>query len=251
VNDEDEGDDPPPPAMKRERSNSLPNLAVDGGDMVQRMRQALRRRGLGEVDTVFDDGYVQSIMNRTKNGKQRTFEYSLDKLEASLRWRREYGAAEVTYQDVAQSLAPQHMIWHGFDSLGRPILYVKPSKMDLSTYNTENYLKAHVYLLERGISMIPKGETTFVLVADASGLGNKHTDLKLMRQLAHIATLAYPDRLGVLIVGPVNMIVRGIWTVVSRLVSATVSSKIRFVPSPRKAVSDMLRHGCQPPEWLS
>eukprot|EP00282_Hemiselmis_andersenii_P009063 CAMPEP_0114177408 /NCGR_PEP_ID=MMETSP0043_2-20121206/38006_1 /TAXON_ID=464988 /ORGANISM="Hemiselmis andersenii, Strain CCMP644" /LENGTH=215 /DNA_ID=CAMNT_0001275775 /DNA_START=146 /DNA_END=791 /DNA_ORIENTATION=- len=154
---------------------------------------SFEEEGLGEVDTVFDDGYVQSIMNRTKNGKQRTFEYSLDKLEASLRWRREYGAAEVTYQDVAQSLAPQHMIWHGFDSLGRPILYVKPSKMDLSTYNTENYLKAHVYLLERGISMIPKGETTFVLVADASGLGNKHTDLKLMRQLAHIATLAYPD----------------------------------------------------------
>uniref|UniRef100_A0A7S0VL64 CRAL-TRIO domain-containing protein n=1 Tax=Hemiselmis tepida TaxID=464990 RepID=A0A7S0VL64_9CRYP len=210
-----------------------------------------RAKGFSEVDSVFDDSYLKSVMNRTKNGKQRTFEYSLEKLEASLQWRREYGAAQVTYEDVAASLSPQHMVWKGFDASGRPVLYAKPSDMDLSTYSTDNYLKAHVYLLEQGIAMIPKGQTTFVLVADASGMGKKHTDLKLMRQLAGIATTAYPDRLGMLLVGPVNMLVRGIWAVVSRLVSPSVASKIRFVRSPRAAVCAMLRQGEEPPEWLS
>mmetsp|Transcript_36384 Transcript_36384/g.71063 ORF Transcript_36384/g.71063 Transcript_36384/m.71063 type:complete len:342 (+) Transcript_36384:348-1373(+) len=247
------------PCITRDRSYSLPDVRLSGdrvcahreGDMADRMRQVLKLRGFNEVDDVLDDDYIQNVTTRIKNGKQRTFEYSAEKLQASLRWRREYGAAKVVYQDVEQSLAPQHMVWQGLDLTGRPILYVKPSLMDLSTYDRENYLKAHVYLLEQGMGMMPKGTTTFMLVADASGLGRQHTDIKLMRQLVHIATLAYPDRLGTLMVGPVNMVVRGVWSIVSRLISKNMASKICFVQSPSQAIREFLPEGQEPPEWLA
>jgi hypothetical protein len=40
-------------------------------------------------------------------------------------WRRAYGAAAVTADDVARAMAPQHMYWDGEDRFRRPILYVR------------------------------------------------------------------------------------------------------------------------------
>ena len=54
----------------------------------------------------------------------------------------------------------RYQMWKGKDADGRPILYVKPSKMDLETYDTENYLRAHVYLLERGMELMDDDVTT-------------------------------------------------------------------------------------------
>ncbi|KAJ1485169.1 hypothetical protein T484DRAFT_2459693 [Baffinella frigidus] len=89
-------------------------------------------------------------MGRFKDGKQRTFEYSAEKLADALRLRREYDAPNITRADVARSLAPGHMWWGGEDRIGRPILCVRPARMDLATYNTDEYLRAHVFLIEEG-----------------------------------------------------------------------------------------------------
>ena len=75
------------------------------------------------------------------------------------------------------------MIWQGQDSSQRPILYAMPSRMDLETFDRDNYLKAHVYLIERGIEQMQGDVTSFVLVADSSGISRQHVDVKLMRCL--------------------------------------------------------------------
>jgi len=78
------------------------------------------------------------------------------------------------------------MWWEGEDKFGRPILYARPGEMDLSTYSREEYVKAHVYLIEQGLQRMRAGVITFVLVVDASHLSTKHFDLARDKQLLHI-----------------------------------------------------------------
>jgi len=87
---------------------------------------------------------------------------------------------------LGRALAPNHMWWEGEDKFGRPILYARPGEMDLSTYSREEYVKAHVYLIEQGLQRMRAGVSTFVLVVDASHLSTKHFDLARDKQLLHI-----------------------------------------------------------------
>mmetsp|Transcript_11362 Transcript_11362/g.27864 ORF Transcript_11362/g.27864 Transcript_11362/m.27864 type:complete len:357 (+) Transcript_11362:357-1427(+) len=252
-----------PPRLTRMRSSSLPDLtktvasperpgaaASEKSERVAHMRKALAARGFSEQAQVLSDAYITTVLLAHKNGKQRTFDYALDKLAESLQWRRDYGAAALTAHDVAQPLAPGHMYWRGRDPEGRPILWVRPALMDLATYDRDLYLKAHVYLLERGLELMTGDVTCFVLVADSTGLSQKHMDAKLMRELLKVAQVAYPDRLGALVVGPVNMIVRGAWVLLSRLMSTRLAEKINLVQSPRAHLSSLLPAE-EIPEWLA
>jgi hypothetical protein len=83
------------------------------------MRKLLREKGFSEADEFFTDEYLHSAMQATKNGKRRTFEYSAEKLQLSLQWRRDCGAAHITRLHVHAALAPNHMWWEGVDIHGR------------------------------------------------------------------------------------------------------------------------------------
>lgn len=88
-------------------------------DTIVKMRKLLREKGFTEADEFFTDEYLHSAMQATKNGKRRTFEYSAEKLELSLQWRRDCGAAHITRLHVHAALAPNHMWWEGVDIHGR------------------------------------------------------------------------------------------------------------------------------------
>ena len=62
--------------------------------------------------------------------------------------------------------------------------------------------------VSQGLKRMGPSVSTFVLVVDARGLCSKHMDLVRDKQLLHMATTAYPDRLGALVVGPVNSFIR-------------------------------------------
>ena len=176
--------------------------------LVQRLRTFLREKHWEEADDLFTDEYLHTVLHATKNGKQRTFEYAAAKLQQSLEWRRQYGASSIKREDVSNALAPNHMWWEGEDKYGRPMLYARPGLMDLKTYSREEYVRAHVYLIEQGLKRMRPGVSSFVLVVDSSGLSTKHFDITRDKQLLAIGTEAYPDRMGALVVGPVNGFIR-------------------------------------------
>ena len=168
---------------RKPRRNS--NDPVDHEE-IQTMREWLRERGWIEADDFFSDEYLHEVIHGVKDGKQRTFEYSSLKLQQSLQWRRDYGAAHISRLDVSNALAPGHMWWEGEDLFGRPILYARPGEMDLSTYCRDEYVRAHVWLIEQGLQRMRPGVSSFVLVVDASNLGVKHFDLVRDKLLLHI-----------------------------------------------------------------
>eukprot|EP00960_Hanusia_phi_P070992 767443-Hanusia_phi.AAC.2 len=197
-------------------------------ELVARLRNHLSNEGFKENEKILSSAYLRSVLSGTKDGKQRTFEYVAQKILKSLRWRVENGAAAITFDDVSRSLAPNHMFWSGFDKFGRPVLYARPAMMDLKTYDRDEYIRAHVYLIERGIQMMEKEVSSFLLVVDASDLGRKHLDISRDKALLNVATEAYPDRLGMLLVGPVNLFVRAAWSILSRLMPQRLAKKIHM-----------------------
>lgn len=231
---------PPSPMIERPRESE------DSG--VRKMREWLESEGFSEARDFFSDQYLLNAMSALKNGKQRTFEYASKKLADSLNWRRQYGAASITRSDVARALGPNHMWWDGTDIHGRPILYVRPALMDLKTYDRAEYLKAHVFLIEEGLRMMPEDVETFVLITDASNLNRRHFDPSLMKGLLDVLSTGYPDRLGTIIVGPMNFVVRAAWAMLSSLMPKNLAKKIVMAKSLRPLATELL--GKEPPEWV-
>jgi len=228
-------------------SDDEKNEPGSGAD-ITRMRDWLEAEGWAEAKDFFSDIYLKATLSGHKDGKLRTFQYTAEKLAASLRWRREYGADSIAKEQVARALAPNHMWWEGTDLAGRPILYVRPALMDLSTYNREEYLKAHVYLIEEGIRNMPQGVASFVLIADASSLNRHHFDPALMKGLLSVLSVGYPDRLHKLVVGPINFVVRAAWALLSRLMPKRLANKVLMVKSPRDYVHQFITP--EAPSWL-
>ncbi len=93
-----------------------------------------------------------------------------------------------------------------------------------------------------------QGVETFVLITDSSKLGRKHFDPSLMTGLLKVLSVGYPDRLGNIVVGPSNIVVRAAWGLLSRLMPGRLVEKILIVKSPRSLAADLL--GRPPPDWL-
>ena len=253
-----------PPAVLRTRSRSAspgvtgrPNEAAqlkrysqEDSARIQQVRSWLQDRQWHEQGTFFTDDYLHVAIHASKNGKQRTFEYVCLKLQQSLKWRREYGSASISRAEVCRALAPGHMYWEGDDKFGRPILFARPADMDLKSYSRDEYVRAHVYLSEKGIRRLPAGVSTFVLVVDASGLGSKHVDLSRDKQLLHIGTQAYPDRMGLLIVGPTNSFISSSWALLRHLMPKRLAEKIVMTQNLAASVADIMPPGSAPPSFL-
>jgi hypothetical protein len=179
----------------RPRSNSPRPAQSHESAAIEQLRIWLRARGFGE-EAELSDGYLETVLNATKNGKKRSFEYAALKMEKSLRWRRECVPATISWSQVSRAMAPNHMWWEGEDRLGRPILYVRPGLMDLSTYCREEYVQAHIFLIEQGLRRMSAGVATFVLIVDASALGAKHMDLARDKQVGERGRRAWVEKRG-------------------------------------------------------
>lgn len=217
-------------------------------DEVSRLRLLLDSQGWAEARELFSDKYLEKVLVAESRGRGTAVESAAERLSASLKWRREYGVAHIRKKDVARALAPNHMFWGSSDAQGCPILYVRAGMVDLDAYDREEYLKAHVFLLEQGLPRLNTGSETFVLVSDATGLTPRHLDLGLMRSLLHVLEVGYPHRLDALVVGPVSGVLRAFWALLSRLAPSELTRHLRLVSSPRLHLLPRL-HSPAPP-WL-
>jgi hypothetical protein len=68
-----------------------PMLSVEDHAEIQQMRSWLNERRWTEAESIFSDHYIHTVLNASKDGKKRSFEYAALKLQKSLEWRRNYG----------------------------------------------------------------------------------------------------------------------------------------------------------------
>lgn len=214
---------------------------------------------LGDLRWLFSDAYLLSVLDQpasssTKQSQKqmgsvqkRTFEYSLEKLVAILRWRRTFRCDEIpsTMADMRRRGGPEaetlldivtkesYLNWHGYDRSGRPVLWVRPKRKDWTRQEVRTDLEYHALMFDLGIRMMPPGVTQMLLVGDADGMGPQHADLTRMQGLIDMLRIGYPDRLGNVVVLPAPLFARAAWTFMQKLAPASLVKKLQIVSAVR------------------
>ncbi|KAJ3271696.1 hypothetical protein HDU76_011005, partial [Blyttiomyces sp. JEL0837] len=123
------------------------------------------------------------------------FEESVDRLQKTLQWRREYRPTEITSEEIEPEATTGKQFYTGFDKQGRPILFLVPAVQNTKTY--ERQLRFVVYCLEKGISLMPNGVDQFTLVIDYENMSMFNaTPASVSKKFLEIVGGHYPERLG-------------------------------------------------------
>lgn len=225
-----------------ETDNSTDDEAVD--EEAAKMRRSLATDWPEANDeTLFTPSYIASVMNQPDSkhpGHRRSFENAREKLASCLEWRESIHAQDVRPEAVRRQLECGSLYWHGYDVANRPVLWVRPHLKDYSRLDVKAEVALHVLMLDTGVRLMPPGVTEIAIVADAAQLGLRTVSVSLMRALLKVLVTGFPDRLGSLSVGPVNMALRSIYSVLTPLMPKRLPGKIKLMASPGTGLVDLI-----------
>eukprot|EP00051_Salpingoeca_urceolata_P002203 m.48085 g.48085 ORF g.48085 m.48085 type:complete len:558 (-) comp11968_c0_seq1:256-1929(-) len=242
-------------SAKPAKSTVTPNATTDanedalhglGGDEVaSRVKMALAdvARVYPEYKHLLTTQYIKAVLqapSRKDPTKPRSFAYGRDKLLAALKFRREHHLDRITPSSLGNTLACGSMYWNGYDPEGRPVLWVRPLLKDWKNISVAEELRLHAMMIDHGISMMPEQVHSMVLVADATGMGLSQASPALMKALLKLLTEGFPGRLGRLYVGPVNLVVRSLFSVLKPLLPPNLKSKIVLMAEPKQTLCEAL-----------
>ncbi|KAH8117999.1 CRAL/TRIO domain-containing protein [Phellopilus nigrolimitatus] len=165
--------------------------------------------------------YLRASKWDASNAKQR--------LEDTLKWRREYGFYDGT-------LSPEHVepeavtgkeVLFGFDTKGRPGFYMIPSRQN--TTETPRQLQYAVWMMERCIDLMGPGVESLDLLINFADRG-KNPSLSTARTMLHIIQAHYPERLGLALIINVPMLVNAFFKLIMPFVDPVTRAKVKFNP---------------------
>ncbi|CDR42654.1 CYFA0S10e00760g1_1 [Cyberlindnera fabianii] len=144
----------------------------------------------------------ECIMRYLRATKGKT-EESIQRLEQTIAWRREFGITGQEDKVTPELVEPENFtgkqVILGFDKNARPILYFKPGRQNTKT--SFRQIQSTVWFLERVIDMMPAGQETLALLIDfkhhkVEGETSKLPAVSTGKQVLHILQSHYPERLG-------------------------------------------------------
>ena len=119
------------------------------------------------------------------------------RLLETLTWRRDYGVDDLTADYIGPENETGKQVIVGFDKQGRPCHYLNPGRQN--TEVTPRQVQHMVFMLERGIDLIPAKQEKICLLIDFK-TGAKRTNtapgIGQGREVLHILQAHYPERLG-------------------------------------------------------
>jgi len=112
-----------------------------------------------------------------------------------VKWHESYKPWEIQESEIATTLAAGAFFINGKDKMGRPILCIFGALHDPETRDLQETVRAIIYWVEKGISMMEPGVDQFVLIYDRTNVSSKHFDLQIVKEWGQIQNY-YPLRLG-------------------------------------------------------
>lgn len=131
---------------------------------------------------------------------------AIDRLEATLVWRRDFGLSRMLEKDnklngsvVSVENETGKEVILGYDNDTRPCLYLKPGRQNTKTSHRQ--VQHMVFMLERVIDYMPSGQDSLALLIDfksspAGTVSNKIPPVGIGKTVLHILQTHYPERLG-------------------------------------------------------
>jgi hypothetical protein len=153
----------------------------------------------------------------------------IQRIEATLKWRREYGLYDiVNAAHVEPEAVTGKQVLFGYDLTGRPALYLLPSRQN--TTDTVRQVQFTVWMLERTMDLMAPGVETLALLINFADKA-KNPSLGVAKQVLNILQDHYPERLGLALIINVPFLVNAFFKLILPFVDPVTRNKIKFNPS--------------------
>ncbi|KAF7336683.1 CRAL-TRIO domain-containing protein C23B6.04c [Mycena venus] len=153
---------------------------------------------------------------------------AIQRLEATLKWRREYGLYDtVTAEHVEPEAVTGKEILLGFDVNGRPALYLIPSRQN--TTESTRQIQFNVWMLERCINLMPQGVESLDLLINYADKA-KNPSFSTSRAVLSILQDHYPERLGLALILNVPWLLNTFFKLITPFVDPVTRNKMKFNP---------------------
>jgi hypothetical protein len=133
---------------------------------------------------------------------------ALKRLQATLSWRREYGADTFTADYISPENETGKQVIMGYDINARPCLYLNPGKQN--TKSSDRQIHHLSFMLDRVIDMMGPGQETTALLINFKGASSGSTpSVSQARQVLNILQNHNPERLGRALISQRNYMLDG------------------------------------------
>lgn len=172
---------------------------------------------LPELQSRFPEGEDPAELFRVLSEWEGDVDVAEKKYRATQEWKKTH--LPVPRERVLRSLQTGKFFFHGFDKVGRPIAYFRTALHDPKKFSPAETVDMIVYKTEELLQQIrtnPKyAQVEEVLVLlDRSNSSISNSDVEFLKQFYQIFKDHYPSRAEVFVIYHVNMVFRGIWSMV-------------------------------------
>lgn len=210
--------------LKHPPTPTTPSVAISDSDRMWMTRECLLRYLRA---TKWD---VQEAANR---------------VQATLIWRHQYGLEKHTPEYISPENATGKQVIQGYDTAGRPCLYLNPGKQNTERSNKQ--VEHLVFMLERTLDLMPPGqETLSLLINFDKKMGGERPPLWQGKQVLNILQSHYPERLGMSLVINIHWVVWTFFKLINPFIDPATREKLKFDQDLRQFVppSQLLKtHG--------
>ncbi|KAF2216140.1 hypothetical protein CERZMDRAFT_34029 [Cercospora zeae-maydis SCOH1-5] len=152
---------------------------------------------------------------------------ALKRLQATLSWRREYGADTFTHDYISPENETGKQIQLGFDKEQRPCLYLNPARQN--TKMSDRQIHHLCYMLDRTLDMMPPGQESNCLVINFKGA--KSGAIPTMGQARAVLDILQnhnPERLGRALITDTPWYVNTFFKIISPFIDPVTREKMKF-----------------------
>ncbi|KAK7463518.1 Phosphatidylinositol transfer protein (PITP) [Stygiomarasmius scandens] len=150
----------------------------------------------------------------------------IQRLEATLKWRREFGLyGKITPAYIEPEAVTGKEILFGYDTYGRPAFYMIPSRQN--TNEATRQIEFAVWMLERCIDLMDDGVESLDLLINFADKA-KNPSLSTARKVLSILQNHYPERLGKALVINVPYLVNMFFNMITPFIDPITVKKLNF-----------------------
>eukprot|EP00667_Euglena_gracilis_P016833 EG_transcript_17642 len=211
--------------------STRPLQAPPEAEAVREAVQFLQQRYPGRPLAHFTDDFLRLMLRKYGAGAPGRLAQIMD-------WRIRSKADSLPR--TQPRLPPDVMFWHGRDKHQRPVLYLRPGRFDMLSYDADKTFYTLLTLLEEGIEALSPGVADLILVIDTSGIGLLHFNPAFIRPIVSLAVEGYANRIFRVIVGPTNPLINSIWGFIDGLLPADFRNKVLLTNLPAKIIAQQV-----------
>lgn len=158
--------------------------------------------------------------------KWKSASVAIDRLEATLKWRREFGLYDtVNAAHVEPEGVTGKQIVYGYDVDGRPALYLVPSRQN--TTESPRQIQFVFWYLERVVDLMGPGIESLNLMINFADRA-KNPSFSTSRAVLNILQTHYPEHLGRAIIINIPFLLNAFFSFITPFVDPVTRPKMKF-----------------------